>query len=115
MNSSSRMYRLVDNEGIVRRDLPLGGPVVGLVPPMTNVDFESFEMRARSSARNHVFGLSVRPPQPERPSLIPSCDGSIGSLLMTIPVGVTSGAVGNIYTKLFETLPEQTTIVCLTN
>jgi len=115
MKSSSLIYKLLENEGVVRRDLPESSPVRSLVPPNTDLEFDSLLARARTSARNHQFRNSLRPPQPAQPRLVSSSEGPLTQILFTIPVGNTSGEFADIFNKLFETLPATTALVCLVN
>lgn len=115
MSSAAYLYSLTDNDGVVRRDLPVSLPVPNLASPNDTFELNALEVRARARARNFHFLDVVQPPRPEDPRLVPSADGKIKNLLLTIPIGNTSGDFGAIYNKLFESLPATTTLTCLVN
>ncbi len=115
MSSSAYLYSFLENDGVVRRDLPQSMAVPSIAIPVDAFELNALATRARASARNFEFLNNLHPPQPQNPKLIPSADGKITGMLLTIPVGNTSGDFAAIYDKLFETLPAHTDLLCLVN
>lgn len=115
MSSHAYLYSLLENEGVVRRDLPAASPAPNLALMATEVEQEAFEARARASARNLLFLEALQPPRPQQPSLVSSSEGQIKAMLLTIPFGTTVGDFEAIYRRLFESLPDYTRFICLVN
>lgn len=115
MSSAAYLYSLLETDRIVRRDLPSGSPAATLAPIAATAEFDALFERSQLGATKLVLMKSLKPAQPQKPALVPSSDGRIDSLLLTIPVDSTSGELGAIYDKLFETLPATTSIICLVN
>jgi hypothetical protein len=115
MKSSAYLYSLLENEGIVRRDLPVSSPAISLAPPVASEEFNAHEIRGRVRARSWHFREALKPPKPQQPKLVSSSEGKIKSMLLTIPVGTTEGDFEAIYKKLLETLPKDTSFLCLVN
>src|SRR5688500_8453169 len=114
MKSSAYLYKLLDN-GVVRRDLPQASPVSSYATPLDTVEAEAHAARLDSSARNFSILATLRPAQPQQPKLVSSAEGRIGSMLLTIPAGNTSGEFAAIYEELLKTLPSSVKLVCLVN
>jgi hypothetical protein len=115
MSSSAYLYSLLNNDGVVRRDLPQSVAVPNISIPTDAFELNALATRARASARNFEFRNNLQPAQPQNPRLIPSADGKITGMLLTVPVGNTAGDFAAIYDKLFETLPSHTDLLCLVN
>jgi hypothetical protein len=115
MKSSAYLYKLLGNQGVVRRDLPQAAPVPSLATPIDTVEAEALAARIHSSARNFSLLATLRPPQPQQPKLVSSGEGSIKSMLLTIPAGNTDGEFAAIYEALLQTLPAGVKFVCLVN
>ncbi|MEG4419261.1 hypothetical protein QUA70_11720 [Microcoleus sp. LAD1_D5] len=115
MEQSAYLYSLLDNDGVVRRDLPAASPALSLAPPSASAEFNAHEIRGKVGARSWPFRAALRPPKPHLPKLVSSSEGKIKSMLLTIPVGTTEGDFEAIYKKLLETLPKDTRFVCLVN
>ena len=75
MKSSAYLYKLLGNEGVVRRDLPQASPVSSLATPIDTVEAEALASRIHSSARNFSLLASLRPPQPQQPKLVSTAEG----------------------------------------
>jgi len=115
MKSSAYFYKLLDNEGVVRRDLPQAAPVPSLATPIDIVETEALAARIHSSARNFSLLATLRPPQPQQPKLVSSAEGRITSMLLTIPAGNTGAEFAAIYEALLKTLPSSVKFTCLVN
>lgn len=115
MSFSAYLYSLIGNDGVVRRDLPQSVAVPNIAIPVDVFELNALATRARASARNFEFLNNLQPPQPQNPKLIPSADGKITGMLLTVPVGNTTGDFAAIYDKLFATLPAHTDLLCLVN
>lgn len=113
MPSAAYLYSLLETEGIARRDLPSGSPAKTLATLGSEVEFKAFFERSCVGAAKLMLLKTVA--QPNQPSLVPSSDGALASLLLTIPTGNVAGEVGAIYDSLFATLPATTEIICLVN
>jgi len=114
MKSSAYLYKLLDN-GVVRRDLPQASPVSSYATPLDTVEAEAHAARLDSSARNFSILATLRPAQPQQPKLVSSAERRIASMLLTIPVGNTTGEFAAIYEALFKTLPANVKLICLVN
>lgn len=115
MTTAAYLYSILEKDGITRRDLPNGSAAQTLAPLAASVEFEALFERIRSSGTKLLLLKTLKAPQPDQPSLIPSSDGDILSLLLTIPLYTLNREVGAIYETLFSSLPATTEIVCLVN
>ncbi|MGI2905489.1 hypothetical protein [Tolypothrix sp. VBCCA 56010] len=115
MKPAAYLYSLLDNKGVIRRDLPLAKPAADLAPLPANEEFNAHETRAIEGARSLVFKEALRPPKPQQPKLVSSSEGKIAAMLLTIPAEGTEAEFKAIYRKLLKTLPKDTRFVCLTN
>ena len=115
MNSGAYLYSLLNNDGIVRRDLPQSTIVPNIAAPLDAFEVDALTNRAMARAHSFRFLESLQPPQPQQPKLIPSTDGKITGMLLTIPIDRTTGDYAAIYNKLFQTLPAHMELICLVN
>ena len=74
MKSAAYLYSLLDDEGVVRRDLPQAAPVPSLATPIDIVETEAFAARIHTSARNFGLLATLRPSQPQQPKLVSSAE-----------------------------------------
>ena len=105
MKSSAYLYHLLDNKGIIRRDLP-----TSKVPSAT-----SRELDINENQRSEKVRETLKAPKPQQPKLVSSSEGKINSMLLTIPVDAIEGDIVAIYKKMLETLPKSTRFTCLVN
>ena len=109
MKSSAYLYHLLDNKGIIRRDLP-----TSKFPSATSRELNNENQRSLQPRSEEVLER-LKAPKPLQPKLVSSSEGKINSMLLTIPVDAIEGDIMAIYKKMLETLPKSTRFACLVN
>jgi hypothetical protein len=74
VKSSGYLDELLDDKGVVRRDLPEAGPAANLATPLNVVEADALATRLHSSARKFSLLRISRPSQPQSPKLVSSAD-----------------------------------------